>query len=458
MTQQLAAEQQTRGMKKGTPINQLYNNMKDQMAMKRDYTANQRGLSIALDKEPTEAELEAKWKPQTDALDELLNKVDLDAEPDQESVLNSILSKVDIDGDMDGDTENGRDVIPLINLEGIGSFPMTKLFHSQIASHLKIPKIYYDRMLHGDKSWEPERIEETKEARHKLLVDNLNAWLNMRADEMRMVRTMGGRARAYLSNAYRCIDNFDLAAAVISEVLQLNEEEDMQITCVSADVSDDYMHLKFTTPKLQGVVRPGDRTRADDIVQAGLVIRNSEVGLASVSVEPMIVRLVCWNGAVMEFAIKRRHVGSRQGLGDTNVEELLSDATKKLSDQALMAKVRDVVRGSLREDIFYGNLEILKAANDRPLNYKGKDVSGKAVVEEIAKRHSFSDKEGDNILNAYMKTIEGTGQTQWGVANAVTLAAGGSKTYDRASEIERIGGSILKMDDKSWESLMANAS
>jgi hypothetical protein len=111
-----------------------------------------------------------------------------------------------------------------------------------------------------------------------------------------------------------------------------------------------------------------------------------------------------------------------------------------------------------REDIFYGNLEILKAANDRPLNYKGKDVSGKAVVEEIAKRHSFSDKEGDNILNAYMKTIEGTGQTQWGVANAVTLAAGGSKTYDRASEIERIGGSILKMDDKSWESLMANAS
>lgn len=444
---------QVRGMKKGVEINRLYHDLQEQMKMKKDYTASQSGLSVSIGKEPTDAELKAKWQPAGD-LDNLLSKVDLEAESTETPALDKLLEKVDLPGE----EANGRDDIPLINLEGIGEFPMTDLFHRQLANHLKIPKVYYDRMLHGDMNLTPEQREETREQRHKLLTENLNTWLNIRAADMRLVRTMGGRARAYMSNAYRCIDNFDLATAVLQEILVMNRENDMGMYCASANVTDNYMHLKFTTEKLSGVVKKGDHSKADDIVQAGLVIKNSEVGLASVSVEPMIVRLICWNGAVMATAIKRRHVGSRALLGDSNVEELLSDATKKLDDQALMAKIRDVVKGSLKEDIFYGNLELLKKADGRPLNYNGQDVSVKPVITELSKRHGFSEKEGENILNAYMKTIETTGQTQWGVGNAVTLAAGHSTSYDRASEMEKIGGEIFKFGDEDWESLMRSAS
>lgn len=439
-----------RGMKKGVPIDQLYNQMKEQREMKRDYTANQGGLRVEIGKEPTEAELNAKWQPESTALDELLGKTDI--EPREDESLDALLNKVDLTKELPGEEGNGREDIPLINLEGIGEFPMSDLFHRQLASHLKIPKAYYDRMLYGDPKLTQEQRDVTKNVRHALLVENLNTWLNLKSGDMRLVRTMGGKARAYLSNAYRCIDNFDLATSVIQEIMVMNNTNDMGIYCASANVTENYMHMKFTTKKLSGEVKVGD------IVQAGLVIKNSEVGLASLSVEPMIIRLVCWNGAVMATAIKRRHVGSRSMLGDSNVEELLSDATKKLSDQALMAKIRDVVKGSLKEDIFNGNLEILKASDSRTLDYKGANVSAKPVIRELSKRHNFSDAEGETILDSYMQTIGDTGQTQWGMGNAVTLAAGRSKSYDRASDMEKTGGEIFKMDDGAWESLMRSAS
>ena len=55
---------------------------------------------------------------------------------------------------------------------------------------------------------------------------------------------------------------------------------------------------------MQAEVSPGD------IVQAGVIISNSEVGLGSVSIQPLIYRLVCSNGMVVnEAAARRNHVG-----------------------------------------------------------------------------------------------------------------------------------------------------
>ena len=65
--------------------------------------------------------------------------------------------------------------------------------HRQIGTHLKIPAAYYDKML-----------EEYPE----LLAQNVNAWFQ-REPAVRMVRTIDGTARAFLSNRYRRIDNLD---------------------------------------------------------------------------------------------------------------------------------------------------------------------------------------------------------------------------------------------------------
>ena len=49
-------------------------------------------------------------------------------------------------------------------------------------------------------------------------------------------------------------------------------------------------YIKVVNPRLTAEVVPGD------IVQAGIIISNSETGLGAVCIQPLIYRLVCSNG------------------------------------------------------------------------------------------------------------------------------------------------------------------
>ena len=49
-----------------------------------------------------------------------------------------------------------------------------------------------------------------------------------------------------------------------------------------------------------------------DIVQAGVMISNSEVGLGAVSIQPLVYRLVCTNGMIVNDMGERRHHVGRQ--------------------------------------------------------------------------------------------------------------------------------------------------
>ena len=106
-----------------------------------------------------------------------------------------------------------------------------------------------------------------------------------------MVRTIDGTARAFLSNRYRRIDNLDIAGIVLP-VLQ--EMEGMHFE--SCQLTDSRMYIKVVNTRLEAEVVPGD------IVQSGIIISNSEVGLGSVSIQPLVYRLVCSNGMVVNDA------------------------------------------------------------------------------------------------------------------------------------------------------------
>ena len=82
---------------------------------------------------------------------------------------------------------------------GDNEFATTDLFHRQVASSLSIPAKYYDLM----QAQKPE-----------LLAENVNAWFSDR-DQNYMVRSLGGVARALLSERYRRIDNMEVASAVL---------------------------------------------------------------------------------------------------------------------------------------------------------------------------------------------------------------------------------------------------
>jgi hypothetical protein len=88
--------------------------------------------------------------------------------------------------------------------------------------------------------------------------------------------------RAVLSDRYRRLDNFDLAENVLP-ILQRLEGASFE----SVELTETKMYLKVVTPRVAFEIAPGD------VVQAGIVITNSEVGCGTLSVQPLIYRLVC---------------------------------------------------------------------------------------------------------------------------------------------------------------------
>lgn len=188
--------------------------------------------------------------------------------------------------------------------EEMQQFGVTDHAHGQIAERLGIPKTFYDRLRLG---YVP------KKGKAKLaqpgVFDGLLNGLFQGAPEKRMVRTLDGRARAMLSDRYRPLDNFDLANAVLPIIAEWSAREDARVE--SCHVTDARLYLKVVLPRIQREVKLGD------VVQSGFVIQNSEVGLGSLSVLPMIYRLSCLNGMIREQeGMKKYHVGRAVDIGE----------------------------------------------------------------------------------------------------------------------------------------------
>lgn len=209
------------------------------------------------------------------------------------------------------------------------TFGTTVLFHRQVASALGIPAKYYDLM----QSQKPE-----------LLAENVNAWFADRTSSY-MVRSMdygsGQVARALLSERYRRIDNMEIATSVLPLFAGNDQYEVM-----SCEVTENRLYLKVVNHRLEMEVRK------DDIVQAGVMISNSEVGLGAVSIQPLVYRLVCTNGMVVNDMGERRHHVGRQAKAVEDSFTLYSDETMEAEDKAFLLKLRDTTMAAIDEARF----------------------------------------------------------------------------------------------------------
>jgi len=305
-----------------------------------------------------------------------------------------------------------------LRVNGQGYFDMASNTHRQIAQRVGIPQKYYDRMITDA----PE-----------LLVNNVQHWFENKP-ERRMVRTLDGNARAFLSDRYRTLDNFDLAEAVLP-VLQ--EADGIQI--VSTEITDSRMYIKALFPKLEMEVKK------DDPVQSGIVITNSEIGNGALKVEPLVYRLVCLNGMIAaDHSMSRHHVG-RIADGGESVAEMFRDETLRADDRAFWLKVQDVVRGSLNKVKFE---EIVRRMSDSTTNLIDGDPV--AAIEVMQKRFGLTDGERSGVLR---HLIEGADLSQFGLVNAVTRFSQDVDDYDRATDFERLGGSILELPRHQWQEI-----
>jgi hypothetical protein len=166
-------------------------------------------------------------------------------------------------------------------------------------------------------------------------------------------------------------------------------------------------------------------------------------------VEPFTYRLVCSNGLISEYALRKFHVGRQQGGDDADeIYEILSNAAKSADDKALFLKVRDVVNHSLKPEVFNSNVEKFREATLRKITG---DVP--EVVEVTRRKLGFSQDQGASILR---HLIEGGDLSQWGLANAVTASAHELKDdYDAQTWTERAGGKIIELPQNEWAKIAA---
>lgn len=298
-------------------------------------------------------------------------------------------------------------------------FPILETAHDQIGARVGIPAKYYDRM----------RAEAPD-----LLATNVNRWFRDKP-ERRMARTLGGDLRAFMSDRYQRIDNNEVAEVALPILAAIPD-----VRIVSSEVTDRRMYIQAVSPRVEGEVKKGD------VVQAGVIISNSEIGHGAVSVAPMLYRLVCLNGMVRADAKFRAYHVGRQ-IEDS--AELWADDTKKADDRAVLLKVRDMITAAVDAVRFRESIE--KMAGLTTARITGDPAK---AVEVLAQKVGATDGETGGILRAL---IEGGDLSAWGLLNAVTAQAHTVPSYDRAVEFETAGGSLIELPGTEWKRILEAA-
>ena len=341
------------------------------------------------------------------SLSELAARIEQAAETQQDLLSPAKQLEVIVAGDQVG-----------VDIKGHAIVEPTDVAHQQLAAHLSIPKIYWDRLREKD----PE-----------LLATNANRWLR-ESPETRLLRLQDGHLRAYVSDSYKRLDH----PIALRETLEAVSAADTKVQCLSSNLTGfgERLDLKLLFPEVHGEVKEGD------VLRAGIAISNSETGGGSFAVQPFLYRDFCTNGMVfgrtnIAEAVRRRHAGAR--LTEVNWQ----NDTLEVEAELLGKQTRDLVATVASQEALDKLLEpCRRAAETAPVE------DPEAAIKVLAKEYRLSDSERSKAL---INLIEDRDLSLWGVTNAVTKLANDSESYARSTELESLGSQLLTMQLRDWD-------
>lgn len=296
---------------------------------------------------------------------------------------------------------------------------ITEHTHGQIAEYAGIPKAYYDKL---------------RKEQPGLFKNNVETWLKS-FQETRLVRGLDGRARAFMSNRYRPVDNEDVFTAALEA---FSDVTGLQL--VSSEVTDNRLYLKALFPRKE-LINP----QVGDEIQAGVIVSNGEIGNGSISVRVMSYKLWCKNGAAGEHLMRQSHVGKQLTANDGIVYR---DETIAADDKALLMKLTDMIKsvpGAPFDKLLSDTRRLAGLPEvDKPIQ----------AVEALAKKLSFNEDRKNAVLERFLKASK---QTPFEMVQAVTNVANTVDSYDDASELEAIGGKLTMMPANEWNEILKAA-
>jgi hypothetical protein len=328
----------------------------------------------------------------------------------------------------------------LWKIEGLGDYAATPVFHDHLAEYFGIGWCYYQEM---------------QEMAPELLDRNINTWIEKRdawldtSQQSRLVRTLqptgntnddeakgdngsgnGGVARALLSPSYLPLDDAEMLQALhpVFKGKKLKVE--------SCEITDRRTYIKIVSPRLKADVKVGD------VVQAGVMISNSELGFGAIRVQHFLKRLVCLNGMIVpekETELRRPHLGVRQK-SEQPFYKMFENGDRKEATAAIWNKVGEAVGAVLDGARFQELVERMQAAEKLALK-----AETDKLVERVGERFGLLQSERQTVMQHYEREGE---RTLWGLANAVTRTANDLEDYERATELETMGGRIVQLSER----------
>ncbi len=247
----------------------------------------------------------------------------------------------------------------------------------------------------------------------KLQIANMN-WGLARQDGPALLRMAGSEIRAVLSDRYAALDDPMLLEMVADTLDRLGYREDAMVRSVA---TGPHTVMRITLPG------EGTPVKVGDVVEHGIDIANSELGLRSVQVTPITYRLVCLNGMrswKSEAAMRMRHIGDPDRL-----REQLRDAIP-----VAFAEARGEIDRWRRavDTLMDSALEEVESLRGFGLGNAEVQMVARTLVDE----HEALPRETG--VESIRSLLRDTPTTAFDVANAITATA-----RDRANTSYRLG-------------------
>lgn len=247
-------------------------------------------------------------------------------------------------------------------------------------------------------------------------------------DKAATLRLAGGQARAVVSDRYAALDDA-LVLEIVRQTLQAaGMLGDVRVRAVATGVTT---AMRLTVPTGSDTLK----RKEGDVVECGLDLLNGEVGNRSISLTPILWRLICLNGMRrgerrLDEQLRLRHIGSSERL-----EEAFRDALPvALQSSSEMRQRMDKAVDQLLDDV----LSEFDGLRSFGLNAGEARNVGREVMaqREIALPEDHS-KWADAIAEAKVEDV-----SVFDVANAITRTAQSHGT-DRRLEMEEVGAKYL---------------
>lgn len=240
-----------------------------------------------------------------------------------------------------------------------------------------------------------------------------------------------GYARALLSNSYRPIDNWDVLGALLTGLTKAGFTGHV---VRQADLTDNKMYIRIAVPEISALAPTllrnytspyNGRKGADNpVVEAGLIISNSETGGAAFTITPELVVKICDNGlTIKRDMIRKTHLGSKLDEGVIKV----SDETRRKNLELVASQTKDAITTFLDQGYMERAIAKIEGQSEEPVG----DVN--KTLETIVSRPAFTKDDMSGLLSAF---FDGGDRTRGGLANAITAYSQKVDDADRAYEMD----------------------